>query len=129
MAITPWPPRPRRGNLDSGVRLPKPRSEAVRICAPDSGISMEMICWPLPSFMPRTPRALRPISRTTLSAKRITLPASENIMTSLAPSVMAAAIRVSPSFSFRAIRPLERGRANCTSGVFFTVPEAVAMKM
>ena len=44
----PWPPRPRRGNLLSGVRLPKPRSEAVRICAPDSGISMEISCCPCP---------------------------------------------------------------------------------
>ncbi|MNF41325.1 hypothetical protein D3C84_223480 [compost metagenome] len=50
-------------------------------------------------------------------------------MTSLAPSVMAAAIRVSPSFSFRAIRPLERGRLNCASGARFTVPDAVAIKM
>ena len=129
MAITPWPPRPRRGNLLSGVRLPKPRSEAVRICAPDSGISMEISCCPLPRRMPRTPRALRPMMRTTLSAKRITLPALENSMTSLAPSVIAAAIRVSPSSSLSAIRPLLRGRLNCTSGVFFTVPKAVAMKM
>ncbi|CRO82531.1 hypothetical protein PAERUG_E6_London_17_VIM_2_12_12_00602 [Pseudomonas aeruginosa] len=129
MAITPWPPRPRRGNLLSGVRLPKPRSEAVRICAPDSGISMEISCCPLPRRMPRTPRALRPMMRTTLSAKRITLPALENSMTSLAPSVIAAAIRVSPSSSFSAIRPLLRGRLNCTSGVFFTVPKAVAMKI
>ncbi|MNG25871.1 hypothetical protein D3C84_1107820 [compost metagenome] len=67
--------------------------------------------------------------RTMLSAKRITLPALENSMTSLAPSVMAAAISVSPSSRRRAIRPLERGLVNWISGVFFTVPKAVAMKM
>ncbi|MNF18603.1 hypothetical protein D3C81_2315180 [compost metagenome] len=50
-------------------------------------------------------------------------------MTSLAPSVMAAAISVSPSSRRRAIRPLERGLLNWISGVFFTVPKAVAMKM
>ncbi|MNE00484.1 hypothetical protein D3C80_928930 [compost metagenome] len=83
---------------------------------------MEIRHWPSGRRMPRTPRAIRLMVRTCFSLKRMTLPPSENSITSLAPSVMAAAIRVSPSSSFRAIRPLERGRLNCTNGVFFTVP-------
>ena len=44
-------------------------------------------------FMPRTPRAVRPIGRTSFSSKRTALPASENSITSCLPSVTAAPIR------------------------------------
>ena len=79
--------------------------------------------------MPRTPRVTRPIGRTSSSSKRTALPASENSMTSCLPSVMATPIRKSPSSSSTAMMPLPRGLANADSGVFFTVPCAVAMKM
>ena len=50
-------------------------------------------------------------------------------MTSCLPSVMATPMRKSPSSSSAAMMPLPRGLANAESGVFFTVPWAVAMKM
>ncbi|MCY1181087.1 hypothetical protein D9M73_215720 [compost metagenome] len=96
------------GNSPMAVRLPKPRSEAVRIWLPSSGIIMEISFWPSARRMPRTPRAVRPMARTSDSLKRVTLPASENSMTSRSPSVMAAEISTSPSSSSSAIRPTLR---------------------
>ncbi|CPM60732.1 Uncharacterised protein [Bordetella pertussis] len=52
-----------------------------------------MTVWPSSSIMPRTPRALRPIGRTSFSSKRTALPASENNITSCLPSVRSAPIR------------------------------------
>ncbi len=77
--------------------------------------------------MPRTPRAWRPIGRTSFSSNRTALPASENSITSWRPSVIAAPIRKSPGSRSTAIRPALRGLANSGSGVFFTVPLVVAM--
>jgi len=89
---------------------------------------MAITAWPSSSIMPRTPRALRPIGRTSPSSKRTALPASENSMTSQLPSVMATPIRKSPSSSAAAMMPALRGLEKSVSGVFFTVPRAVAMK-
>ena len=77
--------------------------------------------------MPRTPRAVLPIGRTSSSSKRTALPASENSITSCLPSVMATPMRWSPSSSSAAMMPFSRGLENADSGVFFTVPIAVAM--
>ena len=78
--------------------------------------------------MPRTPRALRPIGRTSSSSKRTALPPSENSITSCLPSVSAAPIRKSPASRSTAMMPALRGLLNSSSAVFFTVPSAVAMK-
>src|SRR5512147_1036879 len=94
MAIMPLVPRPCRVYSAIGVRLPKPFSVAVStLCSSSSATSMAMTCWPSSSCMPRTPRAVRPMGRTSFSSKRTALPASENSMTSCCPSVMAAPIR------------------------------------
>src|SRR5206468_2328572 len=81
--------------------------------------------WPSSRFMPRTPRAVRPIGRTSFSSKRTALPESENSITSCSPSVSAAPIRKSPSSRSTAIMPALRGLLKSLSGVFLTVPRLV----
>ncbi len=124
--ITPMPPRPLTGNCSTGVRLPKPFSVTV-ITSPSSPMISEITRWPLPSLTPRTPQAVRPIARTSDSRKRIALPAEVNSMMPWLPSVMSTPINWSSSRRSTAMIPLVRGREKSTSGVFFTVPEAVAM--
>ena len=77
--------------------------------------------------MPRTPRAPRPMARTSDSLKRAALPELAVSRMSRLPSVMAAPTKVLSSVRPRAIRPLGRGRENWESSVFLTVPSAVAM--
>jgi len=88
----------------------------------------EITRWPGMSCMPRTPRAVRPMGRTSASRKRMAFPASLKSMTSRVPSVMAASTSSSPSRSSQAMMPLDRGREKSASGVFLTVPRAVAMR-
>ncbi len=67
------------------------------------------------------------MGRTSVSANRTALPALENSMMSCPPSVMAAPTRKSASSRSTAMIPLGRGREKSVSGVFLTVPLAVAM--
>jgi hypothetical protein len=128
MAIMPLVPRPWRVYSAIAVRLPKPFSVAVStLCSSPLATSIEITLWPGSSIMPRTPRASRPIGRTSSSAKRTALPASENSITSYSPSVMATPIRWSPSSRSTAMMPALRGLAKADSGVFLTVPPIVAM--
>ena len=60
--------------------------------------------------MPRTPRALRPIQRTSLQEKRTALPEVEVNNTSPVPSVMSTPINLSSASRSIAIIPLARGR-------------------
>src|SRR5437016_11190877 len=79
IAITPWPPRPWRGYSPMGVRLPNPCSVAVSTdFASSCAARLHHTPWPLPSRMPRTPVAWRPIGRTSPSWNRTALPADEN---------------------------------------------------
>src|SRR5882672_129098 len=127
IAIIPCVPRPWRVYSAIAVRLPKPFSVAVStVWASLSATSIRSTFWSLPSFMPRTPCACRPIGRTSSSSKRTALPASEKSITSCLPSVIAAPMRWSPSSSSTAMIPFSRGLENCESGVFFTVPSEVA---
>jgi hypothetical protein len=90
----PLVPRPWRVYSTIEVRLPKPFSVAVSTdCVSSSATSIAITFWPSSSAMPRTPRALRPIGRTSFSSKRTALPPSENSITSCLPSVSAAPIR------------------------------------
>ena len=52
------------------------RLRSAPLCCSSSATSIEITFWPLSSFMPRTPRALRPIGRTSFSSKRTALPPS-----------------------------------------------------
>jgi len=81
---------------------------------------------PLARFMPRTPRAPRPIGRTSFSSKRTALPSLEKSITSCLPSVSATPTRQSPSSRSTAMIPDGRGRENSASEVFFTTPSCVA---
>ena len=53
----------------------------------------ERTCCPSPNFMPRTPRAVRPIGRTSSSSNQTALPASETSTMSCVPLVISAPIR------------------------------------
>ena len=76
--------------------------------------------------MPRTPRAPRPIGRTSFSSKRTALPSSEKSITSWRPSVSATPMRWSPSSRSTAMIPEARGREKSESAVFLTTPCCVA---
>lgn len=78
--------------------------------------------------MPPTPRAVRPIGRTSFSSKRSALPASEKSITLWAPSVRSASISTSPSSRVIADVPPFWTFENSLSGTFFTTPRAVAKK-
>ena len=67
------------------------------------------------------------MARTSDSRKRIALPAEVNSMMPWLPSVMSTPMSWSSSRRSTAMIPLVRGREKSTSGVFLTVPEAVAM--
>ncbi len=124
----PLVPRPWRVYSVIGVRLPKPFSVAVSTdCCSFSATSSAITFCPSSRFMPRTPRAVRPIGRTSFSSKRTALPESENSITSCSPSVSAAPIRKSPSSRSTAMMPALRGLLKSFSGVFLTVPRLVAM--
>jgi hypothetical protein len=62
-------------------------------------------CSPSARRMPRTPVAVRPIGRTSSSAKRTALPLLANSITSRLPSVMSTLTRASPSSRLIAILP------------------------
>ncbi len=78
------------------------------------------------TWIPRTPRAERPIGRISCSLKRIAMPALVARTTSRVPSVSVAETRRSPSSSVMARMPARRGRLNSSSGVFLMMPRLVA---
>ncbi len=75
-----------------------------------------------------TPRATRPMERTSLSANRMHLPELENSMMSCLPSVRLTLTSSSSSGRSIAQMPLARGREYSDSGVFLTIPWRVAKK-
>ena len=125
-AITPCVPRPFFGNSATSVRLPKPRSLAVRM-SPWPSITIRLrTSSPWARRMPRTPVAVRPMARTLPSSKLTALPLLANSMMSHSPSVSAAPTSASPSSRLIAILPRDSRNANSVNAVFFTVPWAVA---
>ena len=82
---------------------------------------------PWRSFMPRTPRAVRPIGRTFSSRKRIAQPSLVPSSTSDAPSVMRTPTRSSLSAIDSAMMPELRMLAKRLSDVFLIWPARVAM--
>ena len=74
-----------------------------------------------------TPAASRPIARTSVSAKRASLPSAVAMMTSSWPA--ATSTQASSSLSARVMAriPDERTFSNCSSGVFLMIPRRVAM--
>ena len=72
--------------------------------------------------MPFTPRAVRPCTGTSVSAKRMARPSRDRSMTSAVPSERATARIRSPSCTPAAMRPVERGLENSSRAVRFTRP-------
>jgi hypothetical protein len=83
---------------------------------------------PVPSFMPRTPPASRPIGRTLSSRNRTARPLAEVRSTSWPALVIATDTRRSVSSSEIARMPVTRIFSNAVSSVFLTVPLSVARK-
>ena len=79
--------------------------------------------------MPRTPYALRPIGRTSVSSKRIAMPSQVPMKTCSLPSESSTAITESPSSMPIAMMPLGRGLLNADRSVFLTVPFRVPITM
>ena len=79
-------------------------------------------------FMPLTPRAPRPMARTSCLLKRTAIPLRDPRTISLSPVVSWTPIRVSVGSRVMAMMPLGRGRLKAPTGVLFTVPLAVAKK-
>ncbi len=71
-----------------------------------------------PRRIPITPRAVRPIGRTSFSLKRIDFPFEVAMKISSDPRDSSAASRWSPSSMVTAMMPPARGRENAASGVF-----------
>ncbi len=79
--------------------------------------------------MPRTPRAGRPIDRTSSSSKRIAMPLCVARNTIWLPSVIVASTSSSSLSMPIAIIPRDITFEKSFSGVFFTVPCRVTKKM
>ena len=127
IAMSPCPPRPWTRNSSTGVRFPKPLAVTDSTCPAPPATMSEMTRSSLPSRIPRTPREVRPMARTSCSRNRIALPPFEKSMTSRSPSVRSAPARESPSSRCTAMIPALRGRENASSRVFLTTPPRVAM--
>ena len=81
------------------------------------------------NLIPVTPRAFRPIARTSPLLKRHAMPFAEERMISSAGSTSAAPIRSSPSSMESARMPILRRWQNWLSGVFLMTPHLVAIAM
>ncbi len=92
-----------------GVRLPYPFSVATRIEASRRTASTPMTASSPSIVTPRTPYAVRPIGRTSVSLKRIALPSFFERMISCVPSVRTASISVSSPSTPIATMPPRRG--------------------
>ena len=90
--FSPMPPRLWRRYSSSSVRLPNPRSQTVSSVAPSLTTFMATTSSPSRSWIPRTPRALRPIGRASSSWNRMAMPLRVPMTRSLVPSVSATAI-------------------------------------
>ena len=128
MSMIPFPARPWSRYSSSGVRLPKPRSVTVRICAPSCTTSAAMTASPSSTSMPRTPAAPRPMGRTSSSLKRIAMPSLVAIITSRWPSVRRAVMTSSPSSRPTAWIPPARGCEYASSSVFLILPWRVTKR-
>ena len=78
--------------------------------------------------IPRTPVAVRPITRTALSWKRMARPLRLAMIISLLPFVMRTSITLSSSRIVIAFTPFCRGREYCSSNVFLITPFFVQNK-
>ncbi len=128
MVITPRPPRFLVGYSEATVHLPKPCSHTVSISSSLRWATVSMLTTSSPSrsWMPFTPRAVRPMIRTCSSWNRMDCPDCVPRMMSCSPSVTRTLMRESPSLKLVAMIPVERTLAKAMSSVRLTSPWRVA---
>ena len=125
----PFPPRWLVRYSFSSLRFPKPFCVATRMDVPlRRKFTAPITLSPLPSRIPRTPAAERPIGRISSSWKRIARPFCVPITISCVASVSFTSVSWSPFFRFAAIIPLRRGLLNSERTTFFTNPCSVNIK-
>ena len=123
--LIPEPPRFCTLYSLAGVALPYPSSVTIRISrsfAPLVNTSAETIASPLLNFIAVTPEAVRPISRTSVSLKRIDWPPRVTSDSSSPLPTKRAEISESASLSVIAIRPLRRTSLNEAASLFLATP-------
>src|SRR5438067_2266554 len=124
--MIPRPPRCCTRYSSSSERLPMPFSVTVRSVDFRRTTTMSITWSFLSSSIPFTPVAVRPMSRTSFSWKRMLIPWRVASTMSLRPSVTCTSISSSPFSMLMARIPTERGLPNSESRVFFTTPCFVA---
>ncbi len=77
--------------------------------------------------MPRTPRAVRPMGRTSDSSKRMASPSCVAMKMRFVPSVSITSSSSSPSSTLTALMPFERMLRNSDSSVFLMTPLRVTI--
>ena len=125
----PFPPRWLMRYSSSSLRLPKPFCVATRILVPlRRRFTAPTTLSPLPSRIPRTPAAERPIGRISSSWKRMASPFCVPMTISCVASVNLTSVSWSPFFKFAATIPFRRGLLNSDRTTFFTMPCSVNIK-
>ena len=121
--LTPFPPRFVLRYSWIEVRLPNPFSVTTKISWFIVTISIPTATSPSSKKIPRTPAAVRPIGRTSVSSNQTAFPPLDAIIIS---DVFLTPISSSSSRKERAIKPLVRIWPNADNVVRFTTPERVA---
>src|SRR2546426_2042765 len=124
--IMPRPPRCCTRYSSSSESLPIPFSVTVSSVDLRRTTTMSITWSFLSSSIPFTPVAVRPMSRTSFSWKRMLMPWCVASTMSFRPSVTCTSISSSPFSILMARMPTERGVPNSESTVFLTTPCLVA---
>ena len=125
MVFTPLAPRLVCRYSSKAVSLPNPLLVTTRIYLPSELMETPMTLAPSASFIPRTPAAVRPMSRTSLSTKVTILPLEEARLTNKEPVVCLTSNNISPSLNPIAIFPFCRIDSNSLISVRLTTPFSV----
>src|SRR3989344_1284909 len=123
--LIPDPPRFWTLYSLAGVVLPYPSWVTMRTSVFLSSFlntSAETMWSPLPSFIPVTPAAVRPISRTSFSLKRIDCRSSVTSETSSPLPTNLAAMSESSSLRVMAMSPLRRTSLKAEASLFLATP-------
>ena len=127
MLIIPSPPRDCTRYSPSSVRLPYPFSVTVRSVAPGRTTVIATTSSPARSAMPRTPRAVRPMERTSDCGKRMAIPARVPMKISPCPSVSSAPTTASSGSTPMAMMPPDRTCRKALRSTRLTTPRRVPM--
>src|SRR3989338_6969993 len=129
--LMPEPPRFCTLYSFAGVVLPKPFSVMIKISAAGAAslrsTSAETTKSPFPSFIPRTPAAVRPICLMSDSLKRMDCPRELTSDTVSPVPTNRAEISASAPPSVIAISPLRRTSLKLATSTFFETPSRVTI--